>query len=151
MTLAGTSIPVQLETAFKNDLLTIAAIADDKPVDSELYRINPTGVHLLQIAGDQFNPELPLFSTPGIIGESATWEGMVAAAGSSDRADATISSGREDLNVTGGPFASIRVEVDLRISSDQGTPRERQLVFWLVDGQGIVKRDIVGISTREPR
>lgn len=151
LTLAGTAVPVTLNAEQSGNQFSLALFADGKEADREVYQISPAGVNLVAISGDRFLPPLPLVQTPGALGEKLEWQGRVASVGATDPAKATSLAMREELNVSGGPFSSVRVDVALRIEPEGGTPRERDLVFWIVENKGIVKRQITGISTREPR
>jgi hypothetical protein len=67
-------------------------------------------------------------------------------------ADATsdITAKRETVNLAGGQFETILIDVKLSYTAGGTKPTQRALKFWFSPGKGLVKRELGMSSTREP-
>lgn len=146
---AGTVIPVETKRSTTNGDYTMDFWYQGVSLETEKYRSMPTEFDLVNAAGEDYSPPLPLLYFPMNAGDSWKWSGQMVTAPTSHNATAVISTREDEINV-GTMAHALVVEVDLSIDNGTSSPAPRQLTFWFVKGKGVVKRDFGASTSRIP-
>lgn len=153
--LAGTSVKVKLVEKREPNRVAFQIIAQDEMVEEEVYEYDQTGFRFAASnfpgSGEMFEPAIPLVRYPLDTGDSWEWKGNMSYAKRPYPASATITSASERLNLAGGQFNTVRIDVMLKVETGGGQVSDKKLIFWIQPKQGVVKRQFGGTSTREPR
>lgn len=145
--LAGTTIPVDVSVLTSGDLIRFRLKAHDAILEEETYRVLPQGLQLVSAAGERYDPPIFIVRYPFRDGDRWSWNGTIESGDRHRQATAVVSVEGEKINLAGGQFDAIRVDVQLTYV---GEPARRTLSFWFNPGHGIVKREFGAGSTREP-
>jgi len=148
--LAGSAVEVTIKPVRRGDELEITLLAHDRALERERYRTNAHGFALMEAAGERYDPALPLLRFPMQVPERWDWSGTVVTGGRRQSAKARVATELETLNIPGGPYRTVRIDVTLTVTSGT-TPVERALRWWIAPGQGIVRREFGTGSARGPR
>ena len=151
LTMAGVSIPVIIRVNSTGTQVRVVSLQDGKQVDQEIYDDNGSTFALAHAAGENFQPPLPLLNFPMHIGDSWDWSGTTTLENSTHPAKAAVRTSVSRTVIKGSPENAVEVDVDLQMGLDTPTVMRRQLKFWFVKGQGIVRRSFGEESVREPR
>lgn len=146
---AGTVIPVDVKTNTDNGIFTIDLRYQGVSMEQEQYKSSPTEFDLVNAAGEQYTPPLPLLRFPMNAGDAWKWSGQMVTGPTSRNASAQVST-REDKVDIGTLADALVVQVDMSMDSGANTPATRQLSFWFVKGKGIVKREFGASTSRVP-
>ncbi len=151
LSIYATEIPVELEQEVKGSEVTLRMLSFNQEVEVERYRSTPASFDLVQMAGEQFEPPLPLLPFPVYEGAQLPWKGKLIIGELARPAEAAITAKKEPLKAKGiEPVDSIRVTVALKIDGGAPTMATRMLDFWFVEGKGLLKREIDKGSARLP-
>lgn len=150
LVLSGARIPVEIEGRTSGRFLTLNLLAHGEVVEIERYSSDQNTFSLFEAVGERYVPQIDLIRTPMSIGESWKWNGELESGNVSHRAEATISTSQEQLNVVGMSDEALKVRVDLLIDSGEARPAARTLTFWFVPGKGMLMREFGQSSTRAP-
>ncbi len=144
-------IPVEIVQTTKGEEMTIEISAHGQVFENETYQIGDKSFDLLDVAGEHYEPKLPLLRFPMRIGETWDWTGRMTAGEEPHKATATITSTSDSVLLPGsGSTDTVLVIVDLSIESGGPTPANRKLRFWFAKDKGLVKRQFGIGSSREP-
>lgn len=149
--LRGTKYEVESSQTAKEGGIEIAILVRGEELEREKYELDSTGFRYLGSASETFRPAIPLVRGNLTAPDQWDWAGQLDFAGQKLPAKATVTSVSDTLNLPGGPFDSIKVQVALEVRENSDQPAMRTLTFWIAKGQGIVKRDFNDSSTRQPR
>ena len=149
--ISGKPLDITWTREEKEGRVTFRALSEGRTVEEEVYQILDGNLDLIKIGDMEFVPPIRLFKNPVLLEDAWKWTGTAKGMAESLRAEAKLTSDEERLNKAGGPYDSIRTEVRLTLISPEGTRRDRNMTFWVVDGRGIVCRDLDQFSTREPK
>ncbi|MDI9638941.1 hypothetical protein QPK87_27955 [Kamptonema cortianum] len=155
LVLFGVSVPVQLEVKDTGDVIDFtwmtegtSELGDPVFVESEQYKYNDSGFSLAAASHESYNPPIPLLKFPLAIGDSWEWEGKVKTGMQAAPAKATIKTATDTLNLETGAFGTVLVSVELQL--DIGSkPSSRKFQFWFKPKEGLIRRELGSISTRE--
>ena len=146
----GHTFPVQVATSAQNGLIRHSFSSQDVVIESETYRLSPGSFELVAYGDETFTKPIPILKFPLVVGDSWTWQGSFGATQSLIPATAEIRTESEPLALANFPQSdSVRTEVTLQYGA-AAKPTERKLMFWFVEGRGMVKRQIHFGSTRQP-
>lgn len=146
----GHTFPVQVATTSKDGLVKHTFSSHDVVIESETYRVSPGSLELVAYGDETFNKPIPILKFPLTVGDSWTWQGSFGATQSLIPATAEIRTDSQPLALEDFPQGdSVKAEVTLQYGS-AAKPTERKLMFWFVEGKGMVKRQIHFGSTRQP-
>ncbi len=148
--LLGTPVPVTVKTEQTEGGFKLISLIADHPYEQEIYLSDASSLRFVGTDAETFAPAIPLMAQPFEVPGSWTWAGTMKLAGKTFKASADIESSSETLNLPGGPYKSVRVDVDLSMQDPGGSISRRKLSFWLTGEQGIIKRDFAQSSTRQP-
>ena len=146
---AGTIIPVEVKRENADGNFALKFWYQGAELEKEVYRSKSNEFDLVNAAGEDYSPPLPLLMFPMHAGDSWKWSGQMLIGPTGRNATAIIST-REDKIDTGTMSDALVVEVDLSIDNGAPTPATRQLMFWFVKGLGVVKRDFGASTSRMP-
>ena len=119
--------------------------------ESETYSVGETTFDLLDVAGEHYEPKMPLLKFPMRVGDQWQWSGTMTAGEKPHKAQATVTSTDDSVLLPGsGSTDTILVVVDLSIESGGPTPATRKLRFWFAKDKGLIKRQFGIGSSREP-
>ena len=150
--LAGTVVPVAIEVKASGDQTRFDLVAHGETIEKEIYGNGPSGYSIIEAGGESYVPPVPILRFPLDVGDRWKWSGTASSGPIRHQATAEISTSREELNVPGGPYSTVRVKVELKFSgTGAAQPTVRNLDFWFAPGKGVVKRQFGASSTREPR
>lgn len=128
-------------------------ISDKVVVEEEHYSLTTDGLTLIRIGptpGETFEPGLPVLKFPSSVGDSWKWTGKIKIGDRSIDAEAEIKTRSESVQFATGRATPIVSEISLKLNDGSPTPAQRRFTFWIVKGEGPVKRDF-GNQLREPR
>ncbi|MBL8048889.1 MAG: hypothetical protein JNJ45_09435 [Chthonomonas sp.] len=146
----GHPFQVDVKSATKGEIITHSFESHGVAIETETYRQAPGLFELVAYGDEVFKRPIPLLKFPFSVGDSWTWQGSFGADLNPIPATAEITTADEPLALEGFPQSdSVRVEVNLQYGSPT-KPSERKLLFWFVEGKGMVKRQIHFGSTRQP-
>lgn len=148
--LAGTLVPVQMRRRESAEGVVFDLVAHGQVVEDEQYFNSADGFKLVAAGGERYEPPVPIVRYPFKPGEAWDWSGKLHCGARARTATGNVVVDRDNLNVPGGPFQTLRVTIDLRIDGGGPATADRKLVFWFAPGKGIVKREFGFCSTREP-
>ncbi|MFM9873157.1 MAG: hypothetical protein ACKVQS_06790 [Fimbriimonadaceae bacterium] len=155
--LNGTQIPVTLEEKRDSNSIIYSWIVDPKkesgePVDveSEKYFSSKDLFSFAATAHEKYDPPISLIQYPLTVGNAWDWAGDVIVGKNRTKAKAKITSSADILNLPSGKLSALLITVDLTYEG-KATPSVRKLKFWFKPGSGLVRRELWGSSTREPR
>lgn len=146
----GTPVPVTVKVESKEDGFSIISLVEGSPYEEEHYTISGRALRFAGTDAESFTPPIPLTAQPFEVPGSWTWTGKMKFAGKVFEASADAKSSRETLNLPGGPFDCVRIDLDLLMKDPSGSMAKRKLNFWLTEEDGIVKREFASSSTRQP-
>jgi hypothetical protein len=146
---AGTVIPAETKVNLMNDEFSIELWYNEVSLEKEVYKSSAKEFSLVNAAGEDYAPPIPLLRFPMNAGASFKWSGKMITGPTSRNATALIST-REDKVDMGGVTDALVVEVDISMESGANAPATRQLLFWFVKGKGVVKRDFGASTSRVP-
>ncbi|MBX3096962.1 MAG: hypothetical protein KF812_08875 [Fimbriimonadaceae bacterium] len=124
--------------------------AHNETLQEEHYLLDASGLYVNRMVGETFDPPLPLVKFPVDGNQSHDYSGTVTVGQSKRDAKATVTTVSDVLNSIGGQFDCVKVTVALSLRQGSAPTQERQLVFWVSPGHGIVKREYGSEATREP-
>lgn len=150
LVLAGEVIQAKLLRDKKPDATVFTIVRDGSVLEREVYSTVGTTFRLNEIAGVSYDPPVPLVFEPIVVGDTWNWKGNVKSGIQSLPASCTLQATTESLNVAGGPFSSVKIQMKLGMMVD-GATAERMLTFWFVNDRGLVKREVGAASAREPQ
>jgi hypothetical protein len=150
LVLSGTVVPVQVTASRQGDQVRLRLDAHGETLEEELYRLDGDAFRMEYAVGERFDPPVTLMQSPVRPGETWEWAGTLSVGPLSRRATANVVTSREELNLPGGPYDALRVNVTLSLDSGKATPAVRELRFWFAKGRGLVRREFGASSTREP-
>lgn len=151
LVLDGTPLPVTVRLDRTGRQVELRVEFEDALVETERYAQGPNGIRLVQAAGETFAPHVELLRAPVVSGGRWEWEGTVQSGSTALPAEAVLRSYSDRVFLSGGSsLEAIRVDVDLEIGGKEREPVRRQLRFWFVPGQGLVKREFGPGSVRLP-
>jgi hypothetical protein len=145
----GTVFPVEVKTKKLNNDFTIDLWHDGVSFEQEKYLSTDTEFDLMNAAGEDYTPPIPLLYFPMNAGDSWNWSGQMMI-GPSGRAATAVISTREDTIDMSGSSKALVVEVNLSMDSGANVPATRKLSFWFVKGKGIVERNFGASTSRAP-
>lgn len=155
--LNGTVIPVTLRETRKDNSITYSWIVDDAgesgepvEVESEKYFASHELFSFSATAHERYNPAINLLRYPLTVGDTWDWNGEVIVGVSKRKASAKIETSAAQLNLPNTKITTLLVKVTLTYEATQ-SPGTRELKFWFKPGEGLVRRELWGSSTREPR
>ena len=151
LVLAGTEVPVELNSELSSDKLKIQVTAFGEVLEEELYSHSPTSFALVEALSETYTPELPLLGKESSFKDEWKWKGVISTAGMERPASASINMVKTQLGVPGFDKEAAKVSVALAIESGQGAISKRQLAFFFVEGKGLLKREFGQASERIPR
>ena len=131
--------------------VTFSLTAHAETLEEEMYESNATGFRFAGATGETFKPAIPLVSYPFEVGESWDWTGTASLGPNTKSASAKLVSASETLNLATGVAECVRVTASLTIDTGQGGVSKRELRFWFEPKKGMVRREFVMSSAREPR
>lgn len=144
-------MPVEIVQTTTGDEMTIEISAHGQVFENETYQIGDKSFDLLDVAGEHYDPKLPLLKFPMRVGEVWNWTGKMTAGDEPHQATATVTSTNDSVLLPGsGSTDTILVIVDLSIESGGPTPANRKLRFWFAKDKGLIKRQFGIGSSREP-
>jgi len=146
---AGTVIPVQTKRRNEDGDYVMDFWYQGTIMETEKYRSTPTEFDLVNAAGEDYSPPLPLLYFPMNAGDSWKWSGQMVISPTSHNATAVVSTREDEINV-GTMAHALVVEVDLSIDNGTTSPATRKLTFWFVKGKGVVKREFGASTSRIP-
>ncbi len=146
---AGTVVPVETKRNNVNGDYVMDFWYKGYSMETEKYKSTPSEFDLVNAAGEDYSPPLPLLYFPMNAGDSWKWSGQMVTEPISHNATAIISTREDEINV-GTMAHALVVEVDLSIDNGTSTPATRQLTFWFVKDKGVVKRDFGASTSRIP-
>ncbi len=144
----GTNIDARLEADRSEGTLELAILTDDQVVERENYKFSEGSFKFAGTMDDTYDPPVPLVKFPMEVGDTWSWGGTIKSAGIEREATAKIASSNEVLNISGGPYETVLVTVNIWIDADQEEKAERSMKFWFVPGKGIIQRDYEHSMTR---
>lgn len=148
--IAGSPVDVLIECDERDPAGTrVKLLAHGQSFEEEVYKVTDREFLLVEAGGEAYNPPLPLAKAAMKVGDTWTWEGKVGSGEMARNVKATVVSASEKVFVPVTADA-LKVEVQLEMSSGIATPARRALTFWLVPGQGVVKRQFGSSSVRRP-
>lgn len=151
LAILSTDIPVDVDQKIEGSEITLRLLSFGEELEVERYKSTPASFELLQMAGEEFSPPLPLLQFPVRGGSQIPWKGKLVIGELERNAEATIRAKQEPMKEKGFENAgAIRVTVDLKIDGGAPTRASRMLDFWFVEGKGLLKREIDKGSTRFP-
>lgn len=150
LVLAGEVIQAKLLRDKKPDATVFTIVRDGSVLEREVYSTVGTTFRLNEIAGVSYDPPVPLVFEPIVLGDTWNWKGTVKSGIQSLPASCSLHASSESLNVAGGPFSSVKIQMKLGMMVD-GANAERMLTFWFVNDRGLVKREVGAASAREPQ
>lgn len=150
MVLAGTVIPVDLQTKQDGDQFGISLLYNQELFEKELYQNSGETFGLVNAAGETYKPPIPLLQFPMHVGDTLNWNGTMFTGPAGRDAKATIRSRDDKVDMGDAQTDALRVDVDLEISSGANVPANRHLAFWFVKGKGLVKREFGSSTSRVP-
>jgi len=142
-------IPVEVKIDKSAEDMTISLISREALLDTEKYRTAEKEFDVVNAAGEDYSPPIPLLKFPMNIGDSWSWKGQMVTAPTSRKATAVITTTDDQVDM-GSPADALRVDVTLSMESGASAPAMRTLTFWFVKGKGIVKRDFGANTSRVP-
>jgi hypothetical protein len=151
LVLAGTEVPVTLEPKTEGSEFVLTIRARGAVMETERYEFSGQTFSYRGGTGEEFVPPIPILRYPLTVGDQWTWAGVAALGPVKKKARASVTTGRETLNVATGVSDSVLVTVDLSIEAQPGVPAARKLRFWIDPREGLLKRDFAHNSLREPR
>ena len=151
LVLAGEVVPATLKRVEKEGLTEFQIVRDGAILEREVYSFSGSTFQLNEIAGVTYEPPVPLVFDPVAIGDDWVWKGTVKSGSQALPATGKLTASREDLNVAGGPFSSVRISFNLSMKVQPDTVADRSLIFWFVDDRGLIKREVGAASAREPQ
>lgn len=144
-------MPVEIEQNTSGQQMTIEISAHGQVFENETYFVGDKSFDLLDVAGEHYDPKLPLLRFPMRIGEEWSWTGTMTAGEKPHKASATVTSTNDSVLLPGsGSTDTVLVVVDLAIESGGPTPATRKLRFWFAKDKGLIKRQFGIGSSREP-
>ncbi|MBS1713161.1 MAG: hypothetical protein JST30_02365 [Armatimonadetes bacterium] len=149
--LGGTEVPVTMSRKQSGETVTFVLAAHSETLEEEHYEANATGFRFLGATGETFKPAIPLVSYPFQVGESWEWTGTASLGPNTKSASAKLVSSTETLNLATGVAECVKVNASLTIDTGQGGVSKRELKFWFEPKKGMVRREFVMSSAREPR
>jgi len=144
LNLAGVDVPVDGTIVDEKGVTVYEWRAYSEVIEREGYAFEGPNVSLVDALGETYAPPLPL------IGSKATsWKGKVTTAGIEREAKASMKEGKGTVEFDGNALDASMVSVTLEIGS---TPfvSKRELSFYFVPGQGLLKRSFGTYSVRTP-
>lgn len=129
---------VDLVQSASNGSLAIQINSHNEEVDRERYKVDNTGLYLVDASYVTFTPPLPLLKFPTGSAQSFNWSGSVREP-TSRPATAKITVTPEKFNFDDHDEQGLHVEVMLAIDSGTAVPSQRVFEFW-ISPLGIVKR-----------
>lgn len=145
--LGDRKVPINIKVTTKDEVQTIVLLAHDQEIESETYHLNDKEMAVMMVAGETYEPALPILRLPMRIGESWKWKGTLTAGDLNHTGNAVVSSSSE-LIFAPQSSQALRINVDLLVDVGN-TPSQRQLTFWFVPKRGLVQRSF-GASMRTP-
>jgi hypothetical protein len=149
--LAGTPVAVSMERYVKGNQVHFLLTAHGETIEEEVYESGDGRFAIKELAGETYDPPLPILQFPLKSGDMWQWQGNMVAGGISRKASAKVGVASDKLNLASGNYVAMRSTVELEMSGGGPNPAKRTLAFWFVKDRGIIKRDIAASSTREPR
>lgn len=147
---AGTVIPVKVKTTLDNGNFSIELMYNNVSLEMEKYLSTATEFDLVNAAGEDYAPPIPLLRFPMNVGDSWKWSGKMMTGPMGRDATAVVTTREEKID-TGSLADALLVEVDISMESGAANaPATRQLMFWFVKGKGLVKRDFGASTSRVP-
>jgi hypothetical protein len=147
--LGGVKIPVTVRREERDGMVVLALEAHGEVIEEERYAVSPEGFHLVDAAGETYDPHMPLLRSPMKTKDSWTWEGTMTA-GQTWPATAEISTSQDTLYVGERAMPTVKVEVLLQFDGGGPSPAQRTLSFWFAEDQGVIKREFGSHSARVP-
>lgn len=129
----------------------LLAKAEGQVIEDESFVSSDKGLLYAGSRMESFEPPIPLFVDPVKHPDERTWNGVLKVGSQKLKASGVIKSSDESLNIPGGPFKAIRVDVELEFETTGTKRAQRSLSFWASEGRGLVKREFSDSSTRTPR
>jgi hypothetical protein len=149
--LGGTRVPVDLTTRLDGKRFSIALHAHDEIFEEEVYESNPDSFAVRVAGGETYQPAIPLLVAPIRLGASQQWTGTSTSGSATRKATATITSSTDKLYDEPDSPSAVRVSVKLMLDANgDAPPAPRELSFWFVPNEGIVRREFGNASIREP-
>lgn len=147
----GTEIPVEVEEKRSGAFVTLRLLSFGQEIEVERYRSTPDNFELVQMAGESFDPPLPLLKFPVHAGKQLPWKGKLIIGELGRDAEASIEARKEPFKAKGFEgVESLKITVELKIDGGAPTPAVRTLEFWFVESKGLLKREIDKGSSRIP-
>ncbi len=150
LNMQGMKVKVDLVKKQQGKILAIDLVAFGTVFETEKYLSTDQEFSVSSVAGEVYDPPIPLIRYGMHVGDGWDWKGQIQA-GIIHRATAKITTSNESLVIRGVSYRDvIRVDVVLHIDSGLPSPVERKLAFWLAKDMGVVKRIFGSSSVREP-
>ena len=144
---AGTVIPVEVKRSLSPDgSLKLDFWYQGVSLETEIYRSTPTEFDLVNAAGEDYAPPIPLLRFPMNAGDSWKWSGQMMTGPTGRSASAVVSTREDKLNMAD----AIVVQVDLNMESGSSAPATRELTFRFVKGKGVIEREFGASTSRGP-
>lgn len=146
----GMKAPVTMRRTEASDRISFSLIAHGQTFETETYRLTESEFAFVSI-DEAFDPPVTLFKSKMPIGETWEWKGTLSSGGRTHEAKAVVTTSSEQLFLgAAGQQDTLKVIVSLSIESGGPKPAARQLVFWFVNGRGIVQREVGTATIRRP-
>ena len=130
--------------------VSFSLVAHGQTFETETYLLTANEFSFVSI-DEVFEPPIVLFRSKMPIGEKWDWSGTLSSGGRSHVAKAQITTASEQLFLkNAGQQDTLKVQVDLSIESGGPKPAARKLIFWFVNGRGIVQREVGTATIRRP-
>ncbi len=151
--LAGVRLNCKIELVAENQNRVIKLISNGVVVEEESYSLTTDGLSITKIGpgeGEKFSPSLPILKFPSSVGEVVKWNGKILIGPREIEAEAEIKTRTETTRIASGQASAIVSEINLKLKDGSPVPAGRRLTFWIIKGEGPIKRDF-GNQIREPR
>lgn len=149
--LAGTEVPVELREVKKEGQMVVVLEAHGQIIEEERYVSDGDGFRFAGLSGETFDPPITLARFPMEVGKEWEWAGDACLGPICKPATGKVTSTEETLNLPGGVYRTVRIEVELVVDTGGKEKAARTLRFWVAPEHGIVRREFGFGSTREPR
>lgn len=150
VTLAGSDTEAYFRRTASGEQVSFMILVQGSVLDTERYVVRGGRFFLSEIAGTKFEPSMALLPSPVRVPSTLEWQGTLTSGSGKESATAVVNLERESLNLPGGPYDTVKADVQLTTMPPEGTGVHRKMAFWFVNGRGIVQRQVGDISTRGP-
>lgn len=141
--IASEVIPVVTESRVEGDRRILRFMSHGAELEREEYLLSEESLLLARTSSDLFEPPLPVLKFPLRLGEEWSWKGSIRSGDLLVPAEAKVLAIREPIDLP--PSDALKINIVLTIRDKDSSRRE--LLFWFVEGEGLVKRQF-GASIR---